>query len=407
MADRSIEGRAMRRIAIVGLFGMTLLGGLTACGGGGKQPQQAGGMPPAEVGVVSVQPATVSLDRELVGRLAAFRSADVRARVPGVLRKRQYEEGSDVAEGQVLFQIDPSSLQATLSASEANLAQAQAASTNAHVAAERSRALAPQKYISKADLDTAQATERTAAAAVQQAQANLESARINLGYATVRAPISGRAGQQQVTEGALVGQNEATLLTTVEQIDPLYVNFSISAEELERLRRLQSSGDASLAGAGKASVKVTLPDGSDYGEAGTLDFADEAVDPATGAITLRARLPNPKHTLLPGLYVSLHASLGEQKDVYLVPQASVQRDTGGAFALVVGADGKVARRDVVADNEHGSDWVVTQGLQPGDQVIVSGLGKAQPGAAVHASPWRPDAKPDGAASGAGKTPAKP
>jgi len=381
--------------------------GLVACGGDKQQqPGGHGGMPPAEVGVVSVQPATVPLDRELVGRLAAFRSADVRARVPGVLLKRLYEEGSDVAEGQVLFQIDPSALQATLSASEANLAQAQATSINAHVAAERARSLAPQKYISRSDLDNAEATERSDAAAVQQAQANVQSARINLGYATVRAPISGRAGQEQVTEGALVGQNEATLLTTVEQIDPLYVNFSISAEELEKLRRLQSSGDASLAGAGKATVKITLPDGSDYGEVGTLDFSDEAVDPATGAITLRARIPNPKHTLLPGLYVSLHASLGEQKDVYLVPQASVQRDSGGAFALVVGADGKVARRDVIADNEHGSDWVVTQGLQPGDQVIVSGLGKAQPGAAVHASPWQPDAKPDGAAPGAGKTPAK-
>jgi membrane fusion protein, multidrug efflux system len=380
--------------------------GLAACGGGGKQQQQGGGMPPAEVGVVSVQPATVSLDRSLVGRLAAFRSADVRARVPGVLRKRGYNEGSDVAAGQVLFDIDPSSLQAALGAAQANLASAQATSTNAHVAAERARSLAPQKYISKSDLDNAEATERSDAAAVQQAQANVDTARINLGYATVRSPISGRAGQQQVTEGALVGQSEATLLTTVEQIDPLYVNFSISAEELERLRSLQSQGGASLSGAGKASVKITLPDGSDYGQAGTLDFTDEAVDPATGAITLRAQIPNPQHSLLPGLYVSVHAALGEQKNVYLVPQASVQRDTGGAFALIVGADGKVARRDVVADNEHGSDWIVTQGLQPGDQVIVSGLGKAQPGAAVHASPWQPPASADGATPGAGKTPAK-
>ena len=398
----------MRRIPIQLPLILFVLGAVAACkpdaAGGPGGP--GGGMPPAEVGVVSVQPATVSLDRALVGRLAAFRSADVRARVPGVLRKREYEEGSDVAAGQVLFEIDPSSLQAAQGAAQANLASAQATSTNAHVAAERARSLAPQKYISKSDLDNAEATERSDAAAVQQAQANVETARINLGYATVRAPISGRAGQQQVTEGALVGQNEATLLTTIEQIDPLYVNFSISAEELEKLRRLQSSGDASLAGAGKASVKITLPDGSDYGQAGTLDFTDEAVDPATGAITLRAQIPNPQHTLLPGLYVSVHASLGEQKDVYLVPQASVQRDSGGAYALVVGADGKVARRNVIADNEHGSDWVVTQGLQAGDQVIVSGLGKAQPGAAVHASPWQPDAKPDGAAPGAAKTPAK-
>jgi membrane fusion protein (multidrug efflux system) len=381
---------------------------LAACGGGGKQQQQqGGGMPPAEVGVVTVQPASVSLDRALVGRLAAFRSADVRARVPGVLRKRDYNEGSDVAAGQVLFEIDPSSLQAAQGAAQANLASAQATATNAHIAAERARSLAPKKYISKSDLDNAEAAERSDAAAVQQAQANVETARINLGYATVRSPIAGRAGQQQVTEGALVGQSEATLLTTVEQIDPLYVNFSISAEELERLRSLQSKGDASLEGAGKATVKITLPDGSDYGQAGTLDFADEAVDPATGAITLRAKIPNPQHSLLPGLYVTVHAALGEQKGVYLVPQAAVQRDTGGAFALIVGADGKVARRDVVADNEHGSDWIVTQGLQPGDQVIVSGLGKAQPGTPVHASPWQPGSSPDGAMPGAGKAAAKP
>jgi membrane fusion protein (multidrug efflux system) len=381
---------------------------LVACGGSGGGAQQQGGMPPpARVGVLAVQPATVSLDRNLVGRLAAFRSADVRARVPGVLTKRLYEEGKDVVEGQPLFQIDPSALQATLAASQANLAQAQATYTNSHVAAERARQLAPQKYISRADLDTAQATERTSAAAVQQAQANVDTAKINLGYTTVRAPISGRSGQEQVTEGALVGQNEATLLTTVEQIDPLYVNFTISADELEKLRQLQSSGDATLAGAGKATVKITLPDGSDYGEAGTLDFADEAVDPTTGAISLRARIPNPKHTLLPGLYVSVHAALGEQKDVYLVPQAAVQRDSTGAYALVVGADGKASRREVVADREHGSDWIVTQGLQAGDQVIVSGLGMAHPGAQVKASPWTPDAKSDGAAQGAGKAPAKP
>lgn len=364
---------------------------LSACGGG-DQPQ--GAPPPPEVGVVTVQPAVVPVQMDLVGRLAPFRSADVRARVPGVLQQRVYEEGSDVKEGQVLFRIEPSQLQAATGQAQASLAAAQASYTNAKVAADRARQLAPQKFISQSDLDNAQAAERSAAAAVKQAQAALANARINEGYATVRAPISGRAGQQQVTEGALVGQGTATLLTTVDQIDPLYVNFSLSVTELQQIRSTRTNQ-------GATEVQVILPDGTAYGHAGALDFAADVVDPATGAIALRARVPNPDKTLLPGTYVTLKATLGQQPNAYRVPQAALQRDAAGAYLLVVGTDGKVVRKDVTADRAQGPDWIISKGLAGGDRVIVSGLQRVQPGQPAKAVPV--EAK----ASAEAKTPAAP
>lgn len=349
---------------------------LSACGGG---DQPGGAPPPPEVGVVAVQPAVVPVQMDLVGRLAPFRSADVRARVPGVLQQRVYEEGSDVKEGQVLFRIEPSQLQAATGQSQAALASAQASYTNAKVAADRARQLAPQKFISQSDLDNAQAAERSAAAAVKQAQAALANARINQGYATVRAPISGRAGKQQVTEGALVGEGTATLLTTVDQIDPLYVNFSLSVTELQQIRSTRTNQ-------GATEVQVILPDGTPYTHAGALDFAGDVVDPATGAIALRARVPNPDKTLLPGTYVTLKATLGQQPNAYRVPQAALQRDAASAYLLVVGGDGKVVRKDVAADRQQGPDWIVSKGLVAGDRVIVSGLQRAQPGQPVKAVP---------------------
>ncbi|HKR75063.1 MAG TPA: efflux RND transporter periplasmic adaptor subunit, partial [Rhodanobacter sp.] len=242
---------------------------LTACGKKEQGPPQ---MPPPQVGVITAQPQNEPLTKDLVGRLSAFRSADVRARVAGVLLKRDYTEGTDVRKGQPLFQIDPAPLKAALAAAEASLAQAQATYTNAKVNAQRSRDLAPKGYISRSDLDNALAAERTAAAAVQAARANVQTARINLGYANVTSPIDGRAGQQQVTEGALVGSGSATLLTTVDQIDPLYVNFTMSVADMEQLRQAQTSGGVTLAQPNQASVQVTLPDGSAYAEPGTLDF---------------------------------------------------------------------------------------------------------------------------------------
>ena len=336
-------------------------------------------MPPPQVGVVVAKKTTVPLTQDMVGRLAAFRSADVRARVPGVLQKRVYEEGSDVREGAVLFRIDPAPLQAELGQAKASQAQASANYANSKADADRARQLLPQKFISKSDYDNALAAERSAAAAVQAGKASVDAAQINLGYATVRAPIDGRAGKQQVTEGALVGQGTATLLTTVDQIDPLYVNFSMSVSELARARGLQSNGKA-------PQVKVRLPDGTLYERAGELDFSGDIVDPETGSVALRAVLPNPDKQLLPGTFVSFDITLGQVPDAFLVPQVAVQRDVKGAYVLVVGDDGKVARKDIVADRAQGSDWVVTDGLAGGERIIASGLQRAQPGQPAKAEP---------------------
>jgi len=267
--------------------------------------------------------------------------------------------------------------------------------------------------VSRSDLDNAEAAERSAAAAVQQMRANVETARINLGYASVTAPISGRAGKQQVTEGALVGQGEATLLTTVDQLDPLYVNFSISAAELEALRSAQSGGNVQLSDTGTAKVQVKLSDGSLYDQPGTLDFSGVVVDPATGSVSLRATLPNPDRKLLPGAFVTLRATLGQQNNAFLIPQGAIQRDTQGAYAMVVGQDGKVVRKLVDAGQAVGANWLITSGLAAGDQVVVDGLQKvregapakpvpagakpAQPGAAAGQKPAAEGAKPEGKA----------
>ncbi len=356
-----------------------LLAALAAC----SKPEQPQ-MPPPEVVVMAATPKDVPLQRDLVGRLSAYRSSDVRARVAGVLQKRVYQEGSDVKQGQTLFLIDPAPLQASLSAAQANLASAQATYANAKVAADRARQLAPQKFVSRSDLDNAEAAERSAAAAVQQARANVETARISLGYASVAAPISGRAGKQQVTEGALVGQGDATLLTTIDQIDPLYANFSMSASEMQVIRQAQGEGKVELAGAGQRTVSVILPGGQAIDQTGTLDFSDTVVDPATGTVSLRATVPNPDRMLLPGTFVTLRATLGEQKGAFLIPQAAIQRDTTGAYALVVGQDGKVVRKNVATEQAIGTDWLITSGLAAGDRVIVDGLQKVKEGAPAKA-----------------------
>jgi membrane fusion protein (multidrug efflux system) len=379
---------------------------LTAC----KKPEQQT-PPPPEVGVIEAKADTLPLQRELVGRLSPYRSADVRARVPGVLLKRVYQEGQDVKQGQVLFLIDPAPLQASLNASQAELASAQATYANAKADAARARSLAPQKFVSKSDVDAAEAAERTAAAAVQQAQASLANAKINLGYAQVTSPIAGRAGKQQVTEGALVGQGDITLLTTVDQLDPLFVNFSMSSDELTQLRRAQAAGAVSLSGDGKSTVQVKLSDGTMYDQPGTLDYSSAVVDPSTGAVTLRAVLPNPQQILLPGAFVSFQAVLGERKNAFLVPLQALQRDTTGGFLMVVGKDGKVVRKNVVTEGQQGSNWLVSSGIEPGDQVIVAGVQKVKEGSPASAKPWTPTAAngtgaaPAGAAPAAGTAPA--
>ncbi|MDR3389979.1 MAG: efflux RND transporter periplasmic adaptor subunit [Rudaea sp.] len=381
---------------------------VTGCGKAPSQQQQQ--MPPPEVGVVTAKAQAVPLTRDLVGRLSATRTADVRARVAGVLQKRVYTEGSDVKEGQLLFQIDPAPLQAALNAQLANLASAQATYTNNHVAAERARSVAAKGLLSQTDRDNADAAERTAAAAVKQAQANVDSARINLGYASVTAPISGRAGQQQVTEGALVGQGDATLLTTVEQLDPIYVNFTQAVGDLDALRRAAATGSVQLVEQNKAKVELIRADGTPYGASGSLDFSDTAVDAATGAVTLRGNIPNADHALLPGQYVNVRLTMGDLAHAWLVSQLAVQRDSNGPFVFVVAADGKVVQKRIKADSVHGDSWIVTDGLVDGDQVIVSGVQKVKPDAPAKAVPWQPNkqsGQPNGTAQAGGTVEAKP
>ena len=363
---------------------------LAACGG----KDEAAAPPPPEVGVIEVKPQTVPLTRDLVGRLSPYRSADVRARVPGVLLRRVYEEGSDVREGQVLFEIDPAPLQASLGVAQGQLAQAEATYANARAVAERARKLVPQKFVSQNDLDNAVAAERSAGAAVEAARASVRNAQIDLGYAKVTSPIAGRAGKQRVTEGALVGQGEATLLTTVDQLDPLYANFSIGSNELAQLR---AAANVSLVGAGKASVQVVLPGDRVHEQPGTLDFSDTTVDPQTGAVAMRAQVPNPGYVLFPGSFVTLKVNMGELHDVFLVPQEAVLRDANGAFARVVGADGNVERRNLTTGGTRDNQWIVTAGLETGDQVIVSGVQKVKEGAPATAKPWQPQAAEAGAA----------
>jgi membrane fusion protein, multidrug efflux system len=354
---------------------------VTACSK--QEAQQA--PPPPEVGVVVVHAGPVPLVREASGRLAPTRASDVRARVPGVLQKRIYKEGSLVKEGDPLVIIDPAPYRAALAQATATLEQAEAAATNAKVSANRNRELARQNLVSRMQLDDSEALERSTAAQVSAARAQVQTARINLGYATITAPISGRATQLRVLEGALVGQGEATLLTTVEQVDPIYVFFDQPASDFERLQRAQASGAVSLAQGNLAEVRVMRNDGTMYDEKGTLDFSDYSVNPTTGAVAFRGKVANPNRVLLPGLYVSVRLTVGTLNKGFRVPQLAVQRDGQGPYVLVVGGDGMVAQKRVdtvaVVDN----DWVISGGLADGDQVIVSGVQKVQPGGPAKAA----------------------
>ncbi len=341
-------------------------------------------MPPPQVGIIVVRAAAVPLIREASGRLAPTRASDVRARVAGVLQKRLYEEGSMVEQGQPLFQIDPAPLRAALAAANAGLEQAEAAATNARVLAARNRELAQQALISRMQLDDAEAQERSTAAQVSMAKAQVQTARINLSYANVTAPISGRAGQARVLEGALVGQGEATLLTVVEQVDPMFVFFDQPGSDFVRLMRAQAEGFVTLAEGKKAKVEIIRADGTPYPHPGALDFSAYSVDPTTGSVAFRGVVPNPDRELLPGMYVNVRLTAGQLNKGYRVPQKAVQRDGQGAFVLVADAEGTVAQKRVDTVSVVGSDWVISGGLADGDRVIVSGVQKAQPGAKVNA-----------------------
>jgi membrane fusion protein, multidrug efflux system len=369
--------------------------------------------PPPPVEVTKAQAQSVALTKQLVGRLSSYYSANVTARVSGVLLKRAYTEGSQVRQGQLLFQIDPSYYKAQLDNDLAVLAEDQATYDNDRITAERYRKLLPVGSVSQQTVDNADAAERSAAAKVKADQAMVESARLYLSYTRVTAPISGIAGQQQVTEGAVVGSSTSdagaggTLLTTVQQIDPAYVNFTISAADLVTLRQAQSTGSVALTQQNATTVQIGLPNGSRYGRLGALDFSDVSVNSTTGAVNLRALVANPAHELLPGMYVTLTVVLGQQNNVFLIPQQALQRDTVGAYLLVVGQDGKVARKDVSATDSQGTDWIVTGGLASGDQVIVLGLQTVQEGGQAKASPWQPPVAASPASAASAPTPSAP
>ena len=376
--------------------------GLVACQ---KAPNQgAPQMPPPEVDVVLAHSQTVPLTRDLVGRLAATRVAQVRARVPGVILRRVYTEGTDVKAGDVLFEIDPAQLQAKLHAEEAGLAKAEADATNAALTAKRYSELRGKNTLSQQDLDTAMANERTTAAAVKQAKANVEGARLDLSYATVTAPIAGRAGRALVTEGALVGQGETTPLTTIEQIDPIYVNFSQSSGEVEALERAAAEDPRS-----RPKVELILPSGATFQETGVMDFSDLSVDPGTGALSMRAVLPNPGRRLLPGMFVNLRLTGGRVEHAFVLPQAALSRDAKGAYVFVLDEKGMVEQRRMESHGQTREDWILTGELNDGDRVIVSGIQKVKPGAPARLASASASGAPAaaGTAAAAPAAPAKP
>ena len=376
---------------------------LAACGQktpgpGGPGGAPGGAPPPAEVGVVTVATRPVGLTTELPGRLEASRVAQVRARAAGIVLKRLFTEGSDVKAGQTLFQIDAAPLQAALASTQATLARAQANQTQATAQAERYKPLLEASAISKQDYVNAVAAQKTSEADVAAARAALQTGQINLGYASVTAPISGRIGRALVTEGALVGHGEATPLAVVQQVNPMYVNFTQSTTEVLKLRRDLDSGKFKRAsGPNSAGVQVVLEDGSVYGQPGRLLFTDLSVDPTSGQVTLRAELPNPTGVLLPGMYVRVRLEQAETNNGIVVPQQAVQRGATGDSVMVVGADGKVASRPVKIGSVSGDEWIVLDGLKPGEQVMVDGFQKLRGGAPVKPVPWQPTAS--GAAGG--------
>ncbi len=351
----------------------TMIGAILLLGGC-SEPEAPPAPPPPEVRVVTVRPQAVANLIELPGRVQAVRTAEVRARVDGIVQRRLYDEGSDVRAGQALFSIDPREMRAALNAAQATLARARATAANAGQDVARYRPLLAEQAVSRQEYDAAVARLRTAQADVAQAGAQVASAQLKLGYATVTAPISGRAGRAEVTEGALVSASAGTLLTRIEQLDPAYVNFSQSSAELIALRR--------GAGAGSTPVELLLEDGSTYAAVGRLDFVDLAIDATTGTAALRAIFPNPGRLLLPGQFVRARIRVGTRPDGLVVPQRAVKVAADGASVMVVGAGNIVAVRPVQLGELQGGSWVIVAGLNAGDRVIVDGLQKVQPGQPV-------------------------
>ncbi|EKN3401937.1 efflux RND transporter adaptor subunit AcrA [Yersinia enterocolitica] len=361
---------------------LVLSGSLVLIGCNDKDAAQAHAQQAPEVGIVTLKAAPLNITTELPGRTSAFRVAEVRPQVSGIILKRNYVEGSDVTAGTSLYQIDPATYQAAYDSAKGDLAKAQAAAEIASLTVNRYKPLLGTNYISKQEYDQAVSNSMQANAAVVAAKAAVESARINLAYTQVTSPISGRTGKSSVTEGALVTSGQATALTTVQQLDPMYVDVTQSSDEFLRLKKELADGTLKQEN-GKAKVRLLLENGSEYAETGTLEFSGVTVDETTGSITIRAIFPNPNEALLPGMFVRARLDEGVRPDALLVPQQGVTRNPRGeATAMVVGADDKVELRTLVANQAIGNKWLVTEGLKAGDRLIVSGLQKIRPGVQV-------------------------
>jgi membrane fusion protein (multidrug efflux system) len=360
---------------------------LVGCGQGNKDAAVA--PPPlAQVGVVTVALGDVRLMTELPGRLEASRVAQVRARATGILQKRLFREGSDVTAGEALFTIDSAPYAAAYASAQASLARAQANLEQATSLAQRYQPLVKANAVSKQEFANAEAAQKQAEADVAVGKAAVQTAKITLDYTAVTAPISGRIGRALVTEGALVGQGDFTQLAVIQQINPMYINFTQSAAEVMKLRKALEAGQLKRASGDEAvKVRLVLEDGSVYSQAGRLLFSDLSVDQATGQITLRAEVPNPKGLLLPGLYVRVRLEQAQASNAMLLPQQAVTRSTQGDTVMVVARDGKVAPRKIKVGESQGNRWVILDGLQAGEQVMVDGFQKLRGPAPVKPVPW--------------------
>ncbi|MEX9778765.1 efflux RND transporter periplasmic adaptor subunit [Providencia manganoxydans] len=360
---------------------LVLSGGLALSGC--NDEQKGGGEHPApEVGIVTLKAEPLTIKTELPGRTSAFRIAEVRPQVSGIILKRNYKEGSDVEAGTSLYQIDPAPFQATFDSAKAELAKAQANANLAGLTVKRYKPLLGTNYISQQEYDQATSTYAQALAAVKAAEAAVETARINLNYTKVTAPISGRTGKSNVTEGALVSTGQTTELMRVQQLDPIYVDVTQSSEDFLRLRNEIEKG-ALQKEPGKAPVSLVINNGQEYAQKGALEFSDVTVDETTGSITMRAIFPNPNKELMPGMFVRAILEDGVRENAILVPQQGLSRTPqGDSQVMVVGAENKVEVRKVKAAQAVGNKWLVTDGLQDGDRVIVIGLQKIKPGITV-------------------------
>ena len=379
-----------------------LLGLLAACGDKKEAPKTGpgGAPPPMTVSVITVAPENISNITELPGRVEATRTAEVRARVGGIVQKRVFNEGSDVRAGQVLYEIDAAPFQAafnsakaTAAQAEAGLVRAEANLSQANTKLSRYRGLVESNAISKQEFDDLQSAQKLAAAdvaaataAIGTARAAIETSRLNLSYATVTAPISGRIGRALITEGALVTANDQHSMAVIQQLDPIYVTLTQSSVETRRLRDIVSQSGK---GGAKAKLILVTEDGQPYEHPGQLLFSEAMVDPASSSIILRAQFPNPQRALLPGTYVRVRLEQGTRAGAITVPQQSVMRTADGAVVMTVDGNGTVSPRPVKTDGAFGTKWIISSGLNHGDQVIVEGLQKAKPGATVKPTPWSP------------------